>query len=402
MRNIRRRLGVELVLVAALIAPEAKSASQAVSREQSLGETGTILVDRNQSSGQFLHVPLMIHVHSVERQLNLAVTVESLSLASFNDLPAGEYLIQISASGFQTAQESVRVTGGQIVTITVDMAAGEPRFLLRLTSTASAQPSNHPRTIAPTHDDTNAAMGEASTACSLQDVVHNTSKRLEEFVGNVNRISAVEVLEHERLDKHGKVLEREKHRSNYVAIIEETLPGALNVDEYRDGALGANGSFPHDIATVGMPSLALIFHPSHLDEFKIECEGTAVWREQPVWRLRFQQRKDRPATISAFRVGTKIFPVLIQGTAWVDAENYQIVHLETELLEPIPSVGLYNERQVLDYGPVQFQNSKMSLWLPQEAEIYLQSAGRHFHHRHSYSDYRIFSVEVGQKIGTPK
>lgn len=80
--------------------------------------------------------------------------------------------------------------------------------------------------------------------------MRQAAKRLEEFVENLNRISAVEVLEHQRLDKHGKVRESERHRYNYVAIIEETSPGELNVGEYRDGSGGTSG-FPQDIATVG-------------------------------------------------------------------------------------------------------------------------------------------------------
>jgi hypothetical protein len=42
------------------------------------------------------------------------------------------------------------------------------------------------------------------------------------------------------------------------------------------------------------------------------------------------------------------------------------------------------------------------MWLPPQAEIYLDSAGRSFRHRHTYSSYRVFSVDVGQKIGSPK
>jgi hypothetical protein len=265
-------------------------------------------------------------------------------------------------------------------------------------------PPNKVRVVAPLliNKDANAATGKEPSTCPLEKVMQNTSKRMEEFVGNVNRISAIEVIEHERLDKHGKVLEHEKHKFNYVAIIEETSPGAMNVDEYRDGAAGVSGGFPHDIATVGMPFVAMIFHPYHLDEFEMNCEGVTVWRDQLVWRVRFQQRKDRPARISDFRVGDKISSVLLRGTAWINTGNYQIAHLETDLLEPIPRVKLYTEHQALDYGPVQFQDSKMSMWLPQEAEIYLDSGGRHFHHRHTYSKYRVFSVEVEQKIGSPK
>ena len=126
----------------------------------------------------------------------------------------------------------------------------------------------------------------------------------------------------QRLDKHGKLLESERHRYNYVAVIEETMPGALNVDEYCDGSGGASG-FPSDIATLGMPSLAMIFHPYHLTELEITCGGSSVWHDRAVWQVHFQQRKDKPARMSIIRVGNQVYPVSLKGSAWIDAESYQ-------------------------------------------------------------------------------
>lgn len=72
----------------------------------------------------------------------------------------------------------------------------------------------------------------------------------------------------------------------------------------------------------------------------------------------------------------------LKGVAWIDQQNYQIVHLETDILKPVPAVRLTIEHQVLDCGPVQFEQKKLKLWLPLEAEIYLDVNGKHFHHRH--------------------
>jgi len=405
MRNLSRYLAIELALLAVLIGPEAGSARQTLTPAQNGLQTGTIIVDGNDGGLQLVHAPVVIRVHSEAVHVDLNATVGNLTVAGFDDLPVGQYLVEITVSGFDPAQISVPVSSEQVAKVSAEVIPGaSPSILLRLSATPSAQPLDPVRAMGPllTNAGANAPMGEEASACPLQEVIQNTSKRLEEFVENLNRISAIEVLEHERLDKHGKVVEREKHKSNYVAIIEENSAGALNVNEYREGAGGASSGFPRDIATLGMPFLAMIFHPSHLDEFALRCGGAGVWRDQPVWRVHFQQRKDRPARISDFQVGNRIVPVLLKGTAWIDTQNYQIVHLETELLEPIPQVKLYTENQALDYGPVRFQDSKMSMWLPQEAEIYLESGGQHFHHRHIYSEYRIFSVEVGQKIGSPK
>jgi hypothetical protein len=50
---------------------------------------------------------------------------------------------------------------------------------------------------------------------------------------------------------------------------------------------------------------------------------------------------------------------------------------------------------------VQFEHKKRKLWPPQEA-IYLDVNGKSFHHGHTYSDYRVFSVDSGLRPGDPK
>jgi hypothetical protein len=415
MRKAGRFVASKLVILAVLACPVAKLCGS--NGEQKAPDAGVIVVDGKEKRDQAVNVPVVIRVRCATRQVNLAVTVESGSLASFSELPPGEYEIEVTAGAYQAAKLVVAAGAGQTVSVSAGVTHDEPPSISLRLNPAAADESPAPLNAAlllrnennagaakptETANLTETAKHAEGFTCPFDEVVHGASRRLEEFVQNVNRVSAIEVLEHERLNKRGKVVEREKHTFNYVAIIELTGPGQLNVDEYRDGLLGANGGFPYDMATVGMPSLAMVFHPVHLTEFEMACEGVGAWRERRVWRVRFQQRKDQPARMSDFRIGTKLFPVLLKGVAWIDAENYQIVHLETDLIEAMPEVKLYSEHQALEYGPVQFADRKTTMWLPQEAEIDLESAGRHFHHRHLYSKYRIFSVAVGQKIGDPK
>jgi hypothetical protein len=42
------------------------------------------------------------------------------------------------------------------------------------------------------------------------------------------------------------------------------------------------------------------------------------------------------------------------------------------------------------------------LWLPAHAELYLHLRGRRYRHRHDFSDYKLFSVEVSEKIQVPQ
>jgi hypothetical protein len=242
---------------------------------------------------------------------------------------------------------------------------------------------------------------KAAPACHLDKIIPRTNKRLQEFVQNVNRITATESLLHERLDKDGKAKEHERRKFEYVVVIEELKPGHLVLDEFRNGQAG-NFGFPGDIATMGMPTLALIFHPYHRDEFDMTCQGLSAWHDRQAWQVHFSQRKDKPARMSVLRAGGRTYPVLLMGTAWIDSETFQIIHLETDLLQPIPEVRLVKEHQELDYGPVRFEARNVSLWLPKEADIFLDSGGKRFHHEHTFTNYQIFSVEYGEKIGDPK
>jgi hypothetical protein len=106
--------------------------------------------------------------------------------------------------------------------------------------------------------------------------------------------------------------------------------------------------------------------------------------------------------MSEFRTSKGSYAIGLKGTAWVDATTFQVVHLETDLLNPIPDLFLDFEHQSLDYGPVVFAERNVNLWLPQSVEITVHLGNKHFNARHSYSNYQLFVIDTGQKIAKPK
>ncbi len=343
------------------------------------------------TGGWLPNVRLRLRLHAMKHDVDLTMTIENLTQASFDKLPADQYVLEVSGEGYAPAQLETEVTGGENEEVTVEVDHGAPpRLLVRERRAIEAD------TTATKTDE-----GEKRAECAVENLIKEASKQVQGFVENVNRIAATEVLEHEQLNKNGKVLQREHRKFNYVAMIAETMPGELNVDEYRNGRSGGSG-FPGEISTVGMPSLVLIFHPYHLSEYDMICEGMGEWRGRAAWKVRFTQRLDRPATMSVLQVGGMQYDILLKGWAWIDAEYFQIVHLETDLLKPIPAVKLIKEHQSVDYGPVQFVEKGQRLWLPLEAEIYVDAAGKQFHHRHAFSEYQIFTVDSQDKVGSPK
>src|SRR5271169_1729781 len=111
MRKIDLYLAIAVAFLAVLLAPGAGGARQSPSSGQRSVETGTIVVDGKEMGSPFFLVPVVIHLLSIAHQVNLAVTVDNISLASFNELPAGEYLVEISASGYQPAELDVLLIG---------------------------------------------------------------------------------------------------------------------------------------------------------------------------------------------------------------------------------------------------------------------------------------------------
>src|SRR3984957_8260209 len=97
--------------------------------------------------------------------------------------------------------------------------------------------------------------------CPLDKVIDESGKRVQEFVDDLARFSAVEDIFHQALDEYGNPIRTETRKYNYVASISEPEPGFLSVDEYRADKLTLEG-YPDQIASTGFAALALVFHPA--------------------------------------------------------------------------------------------------------------------------------------------
>jgi tetratricopeptide (TPR) repeat protein len=238
-------------------------------------------------------------------------------------------------------------------------------------------------------------------ACPQQTVLDGASRRILEIVRNVDRFTATEMLIHQAVDRSGREGPPVAVQFNYLVSITPGPQGYLKVDEFRNGSLSREG-FPNKIATVGTPSLVLIFHPRNIDNFEMECEGLGHWHGEPAWQVRFEQRDDRPNLTSAFLVGQEVYRVNLRGRAWILADSFQVARLETDLKNTIPKIRLHLEHLSIEYRPVKSPMEEAQLWLPSSAELYMNFQGRRFHRKHVFTDFKIFSVDSKNQIADPK
>ncbi len=244
---------------------------------------------------------------------------------------------------------------------------------------------------------------EAGAACLLDEVVQKAGQRIEEFVSNVDRIVATEHLKHETINKWGLASSPEARKFDYMVSIREVKSGYFDVQEFRNSG-GAPVKFPAGIETKGLPSLVLIFHPHYVGSFDLTCEGLARWNGGLAWQVHFRQRTDKPNAIRTYQLGDMgmTYAIPLKGRAWIAADSYQIVRLETQMVAPLDEIKLAADSTVIEYGPVHFAERNLDMWLPQSAEVYSDWRGRRMHRRHSFSKFVLFSVDDEQKIGKPR
>jgi tetratricopeptide (TPR) repeat protein len=244
---------------------------------------------------------------------------------------------------------------------------------------------------------------EPGAACAVDEVVQNAGARMQELIQNVDRFTATEAITHELVDKKGLALTAETAKFDYMVSIEALRGGFLNVQEYRQ-MKSSSPEFPDGIATNGLPAMVLAFHPRYAKNYEMSCEGLARANGRLAWQVHFVQRKDRPNELRSYKLGGDgpRYQIPVKGRAWIAAESYQIVRMETDLVAPVPEIRLMADHIAVEYGPVHFRGSPVEMWLPQIAEVFYQWKGRRVHRQHRFSNYLLFSVEDKQRISAPK
>jgi hypothetical protein len=336
----------------------------------------------------------------------------------YSALPPGSYSIEASAPGFAPVKQIIDIESGNsaqtlflIMKPDLSSAGSQPpgpkpvsaanEEISRTNAAAPAETLEpHLEWVPPGVDATKPEVA-AGVSCDLPAVLAGVSERTKEFVANLQKFSATERVEHYAIDFNGHRLPPQSRTFEYIAVVNNIDNGLFSLDEYRDGSLDRS-RFPGGIATEGVPAVALLFHPLLASDYNFKCEGLGNRKGRPAWQVYFIQRDDRPSRIGGYRTFNGFYPFDLKGRAWIDAATYQILGLESELVKPIPAVGLKKQLEIINYGSVSFHSHKQQLWLPQSVEVYFDGRERRFYRTLTFSDFKIFMVDADQNIHAPK
>ncbi|MGD0695850.1 MAG: hypothetical protein ABSB82_13440 [Terriglobia bacterium] len=246
-----------------------------------------------------------------------------------------------------------------------------------------------------------AATGQQQLDAILGAVGKNVAALFRNFPNTVS----LEEIHQEKLHRNGKVGGTQDQKFHYLCLAPDQAWGP-GFNEYRADQSGNIGT-PRGLEegfmlTSGFVSATLVFHPAHQPEATFRLLGSQRINGRDTFVIAFAQRPARARWNGTFKYGQTKVPTFSQGLAWVDAENYQITRLRTDLLKPLPEVRLEKETTEIDFGEAHFKDIAQGFWLPHEVTVSVDWNGRHLRNRHQYSEFKVFNVESKDKIGTPK
>ena len=400
-------------------AAPSQPAESAVSAPSAPVGTATLNIRiRTQDDSPFAGIANLRVVTSAGSELSGAKSA-SEGETVYSALPPGSYSIEASAPGFAPVKQIIDIESGKsaqtlflIMKPDLPSTSSQPPIPKSLSATgeeisrtsiaaAPAETLEPPLEWVPPGVDATKPEVAAGVSCDLPAVLAGVSERTKEFVANLQKFSATEHVEHYAINFNGHRLPPQSRTFEYIAVVNNNDSGLFSLDEYRNGSLDRS-RFPGGIATEGVPAVALLFHPLLASDYNFKCEGLGNRKGRPAWQVYFIQRDDRPSRIGGYRTFNGFYPFDLKGRAWIDAATYQILGLESELVKPIPAVGLKKQLEIINYGSVRFHSRKQQLWLPQSVEVYFDGRERRFYRTLTFSDFKIFMVDTDQSIHAPK
>jgi len=234
----------------------------------------------------------------------------------------------------------------------------------------------------------------------VAQVLNAASIRAKELMDNLQQFSATERIEHVAFNNKGQPSPPETAAFKYVAELKEAKSGQLEIKEYRNGS-EHNATFPANMLTTGLVTHALLLHPDLVNDLTVSCEGLGSVEGKAAWQLHFVQHRNRSRRFRTYHTQKGWFSGEMKGRVWVAADTYQVLRVETDLAKPIEEIALHKDHIIIDYRPVPFPKRNVEVWLPESVDLYVDISGQRAHRRHSFTNFELFWVDLGEKVKEP-
>jgi tetratricopeptide (TPR) repeat protein len=244
----------------------------------------------------------------------------------------------------------------------------------------------------------------APTQAELEQILQQTGQGVEAFVKNFPNTVSLEQVHQERLGKDGKVRDSLDQEFQYLLLARSEKWG-LGLEEHRANIQGQASSLRGYaqglMLTSGFTSASWVFHPANQGGTSFRYLGRQVLDGRELHVVAFAQKPETSRMIGRFITDQGSALILVQGLAWIDPTNFQILRLRTDLLNPLAKVRLQRQTTEIQFHKVSFKEVATALWLPQEVAVTVDWRGRIYRNWHRYSGFKLFNVEAKEEIRAP-
>ncbi|HEV2352487.1 MAG TPA: hypothetical protein VG028_21840 [Terriglobia bacterium] len=235
----------------------------------------------------------------------------------------------------------------------------------------------------------------------LPDILRKVGEKVQAFFHNLISTASVEDIHQERTGINNSA-SLNSMRLNYLLLASPDQKGP-GLREYRTDSRGKpavlrskSGKF---ILTSGFAAVSIYFDPKYQANSQFRFLGKKMVNDREILLVAFAQRPDPKYSLGGFTSLEGSVPVLVQGLAWIDPADFQIVRMRTDLLEPQNKVSLERLTTDVTFREVRFKGSQAAMWLPREVDVTVIYQYTTYRNQHLYSDYKLFNVEAGSKAG---
>ncbi len=239
----------------------------------------------------------------------------------------------------------------------------------------------------------------------LPMMLQKVGERMDDFVHDIGNLIAREDLTQERLNADGKIKAKQHVQDNYLILHHgyEWGAGAEYRMDDKGNRLGPIGLAQGYLVTSGHALSCIQFSTAAQSQAlsRFRYLGNEMLGSRETYVLAFAQRPEEVAFATVMAgTGGKDVDMPTQGILWVDKSNFQILHMRSDLLAPNGEIGLDQLTTEVTFGEVRLQEVPNPLWLPSDADVYIEIGGQKYRNMHHYKDYQRYRVSV--KIGKPQ
>ncbi len=236
----------------------------------------------------------------------------------------------------------------------------------------------------------------AASQKDLPVILQRVGESVEGYFHNFVSTSALEEVVQQRLRANGKVEDYLKQTFQYLLIV-PTDKNEFDLEEYRTDKKGRRTEqrvLSGGALTKKFASMPAHFHPLFQQDSRFSYVGRQKVDGHDTYVVAFAQQPGVARYREQMSEETASYVVFLEGLAWIDSTNFQIIRMRTQLLPDLSVKSVKEQTTIITFEEVHFEGVPVVFWLPQEVVVNTEWASKKLRNYHRYSNYKLYTSQT--------